>query len=734
VTPEPTDRRQQDRRRAARRNSVGRRAAETLLPVLGDEQDGQLDSGPGLGEASTFDPGWLAAGDAADPRLLLHHARQAAKAQGTALARVFRTYAAARAAIGVGLVGVQGASNVFGGREREWVALLCVLYAVQAVTLWLLPRFGTLAEPRRRWRQWLPTLGVDVVFFSVLHAAELGSSFNYAALLVLPVLMAGVLMPRLLALGTAAAVTLVLLAAAWRAAGGGDNTPALMLQSGLAGLGLFIICLLAGELAGRLAREELAARGSLELARQQAQLNRLVIEEMVDGVLVVDRGARVRAANPAARALLVAQGLAPPAPFALGDRPAWQALRDGVEQALASSDWPEAGREITVRFEGGHTRTLRVRVRFMHGRGLGLLGENEDDSGRAAGGEDEPFIVLLLEDVRTAQARLRQEKLAAMGRVSAGIAHEIRNPLAAIAQANALLLEDALGPAQQRLARIVAANVERLTRLVDDVTEVAPGVPPMPQPVDATAVVGETLVEWARTAGVALGEACRLRSALPAVPLPVWFDAEHLRRVLVHLLDNAHRHAPEGPGTVFVSLTPREDAWAALSVLSAGAPIPPEVERHLFEPFFSTRSRGSGLGLYICRELCERYGGSIEFRPRPAAEQLRNEFRVGLRRVPAPNAGRAQSPLPFAEPPAVPPSGSAFAADPASGARAVSEANAATNTATHTTASARPLAQPGGPPQGSPAASSSAPAPEPLQDPRPGPAADPSHAFGAAPR
>jgi two-component system sensor histidine kinase PilS (NtrC family) len=75
--------------------------------------------------------------------------------------------------------------------------------------------------------------------------------------------------------------------------------------------------LLAGELAGRLAREELAARGSLELARQQAQLNRLVIEEMADGVLVIDHRLRVRAANPAARALLVSQGLCPPAPFAL---------------------------------------------------------------------------------------------------------------------------------------------------------------------------------------------------------------------------------------------------------------------------------------------------------------------------------------------------------------------------------------------------------------------------------
>jgi two-component system sensor histidine kinase PilS (NtrC family) len=115
----------------------------------------------------------------------------------------------------------------------------------------------------------------------------------------------------------------------------------------------------------------------------------------------------------------------------------------------------------------------------------------------------------------------------------------------------------------------------------------------------------------------------------------VSFDHEHLRRVLVNLLDNAQRHASAEPGAIWLRLAARDEGSAELSVLSDGAPIPPEVERHLFEPFFSTRSRGSGLGLYICRELCERFGASIDYRPRPATERLRNEFVVSLRRVTA---------------------------------------------------------------------------------------------------
>ena len=614
MEPREADRRRGDRRETDRRLPEGRR---------------RDDSRPA---ESHFDPGWLASVDLpGESRFLDRRARREDRAQDTAFARVNRTYVAARAAVGVGLVVAHGLSSLSGARAAEWLVLVSLAYAVQAITLWLLPRFGALvlqpAQAQHRRRQWLATIGVDLLAFTLLHLLEVGTSFNYAALLVLPVLMAGVLTSRLLALGTAAAVALVLLVAAWRAPSSGDG-PALMLQSGLAGMGLFMITLLSGELATRLAREELSARGSLELARQQAQLNRLVIEEMADGVLVVDRRLLVRAANPAARALLVDQGLSPPAPFMLDRQPAWAALLKSARQALAAGQWPDAGQDVTLAFDDGHTRTLRMRVRFMRQRG--------PDRAVDAGSEDrntEPVAVLLLEDLRTLQARIRQEKLAAMGRMSAGIAHEIRNPLAAISQANALMMEDTLAPAQQRLATMVADNVERLKRLVDDVMEVAPGLEPDLRAIDASATVAQAASEWARTMALPMGNDSRLRAEISSQPLGVIFDPEHLRRVLVNLLDNAQRHASGMPGSVFLRLAGRDEQQVVMAVLSDGAPIAPEVERRLFEPFFSTRSRGSGLGLYICRELCERYGASIEYRPRPAAERLRNEFLVTMRRA-----------------------------------------------------------------------------------------------------
>jgi two-component system sensor histidine kinase PilS (NtrC family) len=316
------------------------------------------------------------------------------------------------------------------------------------------------------------------------------------------------------------------------------------------------------------------------------------------------------------------------APFQLRGVRAWEGLVQTVEQAFNEGGWPADGRDVTLQFGEQTHRTLRVRIRFTRRR--------EPQA-------SEEFCVMFIEDLRNIQARSRQEKLAAMGRVSAGIAHEIRNPLAAIAQANALLAEDATESSQRVLTGLVTDNVERLKRIVDDVMEVAPGQRQAVGAIDATAQVAAICRDWARGTGVQLGAHSVLQTELPAKPSSVLFDAEHLRRVLVNLLDNAFRHASSAPGSVVVELQETDQSRVLLSVLSDGPEIPAEVEPYLFEPFFSTRSRGTGLGLYICRELCERYGASIDYRLRPYRGSQRNGFFVDMRRAPP---GPAESSLP----------------------------------------------------------------------------------------
>jgi two-component system sensor histidine kinase PilS (NtrC family) len=612
----PSERRFSDRH-ASRKPVV---AEESWFGAFGSDTELHEEGSPD--DESHFVNGLHQAETAAkDSRFLSRQASRAVKSGVSAFERIYRTFIAARAALGVALVATLAAAGLFGSRPTYPIMLVSIAYAGLAISLWLLPRYRSPATSRSLVRlrspQWLATIGVDLACFMALHVLAPAATLNYLALLVMPVLMAGVLTPRILALATAAAVTLALLVIAWLAGFSGGDSALQITQAGLAGSGFFVITVLAGELAGRLAREELTARGSMEMARQQAQLNRLVIEEMQEGVLVVDRRGRVRAANPAARALLAPSGMSRPAPFQLRGVQAWGSLVGTVERAFVEASWPEAGRDVVLRFEAGLQRTLRARIRFTRKR--------EPQA-------TEEFCVLFLEDVRNMQARSRQEKLAAMGRMSAGIAHEIRNPLAAISQANALLLEDVLDPAQRRLMSMVSDNVERLKRIVDDVMEVAPGAVQEVGAIDATAQVMAVCGEWARAAGVSLGAGSVLRIEVPDEPLGVVFDSEHLRRVLVNLLDNARRYASQAPGAIHLRLDSRHAAQAFLSIASDGAPIPPDVEPYLFEPFFSTRSRGTGLGLYICRELCERYGASLDYRLLAVGEAQRNEFFVEMRR------------------------------------------------------------------------------------------------------
>lgn len=587
-------------------------------------EDGASVLGPDEGEHSRYDRGEWRASDAPDSRFLSRQARRIAGAGPSGLQRLYRGFVAARAALSIALLATELLADWVGARGRSDLAVtLCTVYAAAAVLLWLLPsgasRVAAGAERLRR-RQWLATIGVDVLVFGALQLLADRGGLVYAALLVLPALMAGTLTPRLQALGVAAAGALLLLVSAWLIRRSDSETAWLLTQAGLAGSGLFAVALLSGDLAGRLAREERTARGSLELARRQAQLNRLVLDEMQDGVLVVDRTGRVRAANPAGRALLGDAAAAEGDSFPLTGVEVWQPLVEVIDRAFAAGVWPDRGCDVALG-AAAPSRRLRVRGRFTRRRGLGHA---------------EDYCVLFLEDMRDVQARVRQEKLAAMGRLSAGIAHEIRNPLSAIMQANALLAEDALAPQQRRLTQMVSDNAVRLKRIVDDVMALTPGATAVPgRPIDAAAEVGEICSDWARTAGLQLGPGSPLQVDLPLQPLGVIFEGEHLRRVIVNLLDNALRHGSRGPGAVQVQLVAISSTRAVLQVASDGEPIASDTERYLFEPFFSTRSRGTGLGLYICRELCERYGATIEYRGRGRGADAGhpNEFSVTMRRA-----------------------------------------------------------------------------------------------------
>ena len=529
--------------------------------------------------------------------------------------RLWRAFMTARATLGLVLVLLQATLVGMGVVRNPTLLLLCSAYFAATLVV----RF--LFKPRQLGRRfdplWALIVGVDLLTFSVLQVMQ-GGGINYAALMTLPVLLAAVLGSLFLAMGTAAGVTLLLLAHSfWLAGLGSFDATTQLAQSAMVGAGCFAIAFLSNQLSTRLSQEETRARQSLLAVQVQRQVNELVIESLSDGIVVVDTTGKVLAANPAANRMLGSTQVPTTEAFNLKSDSAWAPL-----EALATASFNRnelRSSDIAMRNPGQGLRRLRVRARQTS----------------LTDGSHESLCVLFLQDQREMEARMRTEKLASMGRMSAAVAHEFRNPLAAITQANALLEEDSTDPRQRQLIEMVAQNANRLGKIVDEVLDISRiqtrDAKGQTQSLALCECVGRTAGDWARqTASLGL-----LRIDLPASDIVVAFEPEHLRRVLVNLLDNARRYASGQPESIQIRAAQNDRRQGTLLVWSDGAPLEPSVEQHLFEPFFSSESRSTGLGLYICRELCEGHGATILYRRATRSKQAKevagNEFLISFR-------------------------------------------------------------------------------------------------------
>jgi len=417
----------------------------------------------------------------------------------------------------------------------------------------------------------------DIVCLTLMLYASGGAKSGMAMMLIVVLVGAALVGQGRLVLFYAAVASLLLLAEqAWRViflhGDAGD-----FFYTGLTCIGLFGAAVVARLLANRMiANEELARRRGIELA-DQLRINERVIRDMQDGVLVIDAQGRVRQCNPRARALL---GCSIQQPQSLEDFSSLLAEEFRLRQSRGIESErimlaPTTGRQLRVRFlppgEGGNA-------------------------------------LIFIEDVGKLKQEARQVKLAALGRLTANLAHEIRNPLAAISHAAELLGDELAGEGDQRLTRIILDNAQRINRLVSEVVELGRRDRVNPETIELAEFV-HRLIDERGLQDAAL--AARIAIQVP-VGRCVRFDRGHLYRVIANLLDNALHYASQAAGAVriwfdesAVNLRP------SLHIADDGKGIDALERDRVFEPFFTTRANGTGLGLYIARELCEANGARL---------------------------------------------------------------------------------------------------------------------------
>ena len=435
-----------------------------------------------------------------------------------------------------------------------------------------------------------------------------GSRSGLGVLVVIAIAGAAVLTSQRLAVAFAALASLLLLAeAASRTIIGDSVDIGVFFAAGLIGAVCFASALVVNWLSTRLEREERLAMQRGEELRRQLAVTQLVIAELQQGLLVVGRDGQVQTLNRAATNLLGPLDVASRSLLDPGLAGAWSQVARTFRHWLA---WPDANTrpeaiELSLNPTGGVPTTTKVKLRFLGVRSatgpLPMAAAFDDD------------VVLVIDDLRALEERAQQLKLASMGRLSASIAHEIRNPLGAIRHANSLLAEQLSSIAMQRLSGIVETNTVRINRIIEDVLSLSRREPPTQEAIEVLTYLPAFLAEFSTLGAL---DSAQIGSRIQTEVLtdaPLWFDANHLRQVLVNILGNALRYASSNPAAVRIRWQLGNDDRPKLTIADDGPGLAPEVLQHLFEPFLTTEARGTGLGLYLARELCNANGAVLRY-------------------------------------------------------------------------------------------------------------------------
>ncbi len=501
---------------------------------------------------------------------------------------LFNAYRFIVASLLLAVTAVFGRQLSFGSMEFEPFVYTAATYVVFSLICFLV-------IASRRWfhLQLSVQVSADIVFIAILTFASGGISSGLGLLLLSGLAAAGLISRGRLTLFYAALASIAVLIEHTVQVLSHNGQTTQYVQAGLLSIGYFTTAWVAHTLAKYLvATEQLVAQGEIDLA-SMAEVSQLVIKDMQDGVLVVDEHGVIRQRNQRAEEML----------GPLHDEKREQSLASyapALAQRLA--EWRK---NPIVGFNPLSTvvQNNKISARFVP------VGRS-----RSVG------AVIFLEDLTRVQAQARQLKLAALGRLTANIAHEVRNPLSAISHATELLQEEpALNDTVSRLLTIIHANAKRIDRMVNDVLKLNRGELAHREVFH----VGDYLKTFAE-------QFCQIEKVPEslivlelAAETEVAFDRSHLNQVMWNLCRNALRHSRGRNGSIRIAVDLiGNDGIVKLDVVDDGPGVPLELRSQLFEPFFTTVSTGTGLGLYIAREVCEANDAKLEFIETPKGAQF----------------------------------------------------------------------------------------------------------------
>jgi two-component system sensor histidine kinase PilS (NtrC family) len=368
-----------------------------------------------------------------------------------------------------------------------------------------------------------------------------------------------------------------------------------LFPAGLLGVLIFGVSIMVQAIVVRLGRaEELARHRAGDLYNLQ-RLNEQIVQHMQTGILLVGDDGIVRVMNKSASGLL-----APERPIAMDQ---------GRQLA-------EYNQELAYQFEHWKNTGLHRAKPFKVMEGSPEVIANFRQLQPSSNRESLVFV----EDYTPVTQYAQSLKLTSLGRLTASIAHEIRNPLGAVSHAAQLLQESPeLSASDKRMADIIVHQSERMNTIIESVMQISRREPPKPEYL----LLAEWLEGFSRGYLTSLNRPAELTIECEYRELLVEFDQENLQRVMSNLLDNALRHSKLACGVEQATIKVEQkfsSHHCLVSVIDAGAGVPHADRAKLFEPFFTTVTEGSGMGLYLCKELCEINNATLTYLPTPNGE------------------------------------------------------------------------------------------------------------------